>query len=315
MDRGYIGGRIMNKIAFYHEEVDRLRNGEPVMPVSCEIDPSNGCQLSCFFCISGDNKNDTMMDLDFFHKLLRELKAGGTKSITFTGGGEPTLNPDFNAMAALAHSNGFKLGLVTNGLLLNTVYTSLFEFIRVSLDAGSPEVYLAIKGTLGFDKVMENIQAVRSQCKALGLSYVIDGQPPGDIAEAESWAEYLEVDYIQFKPENGCYLEKPDLHSPVSLWTEREKDWSEFACIIAGLIGIVTADGRYVFCCQHRYDPEFTIADLHTESLNMAVAKRIAMQKSVDRSDCVSCRYSSYAESYIELQESKNIFLKHKEFL
>jgi MoaA/NifB/PqqE/SkfB family radical SAM enzyme len=305
----------MNKIAFYLDEVGRLRNGEIVAPITCEIDPSNLCQNECSFCISGDNKDDTMMELSFFQNLLNELKLAGIQSITFTGGGEPTLNPDFNTMAALARAKGFKIGLITNGILLHTVYTSLFEFIRVSLDAAVSRYYAEIKGTQYFGKVLDNIEAVRSRCKTLGLSYVIDGQPPGDIRAAELKAECLGVDYIQFKPENWIGGDRPELRSPISLYSERQKDTTGLSCAIAGLVGIVTADGRYVFCCQHRYDLEFTIADLHTESLANAIKKRIVMQESVDISGCASCRYSSYSLAYRELTNPKNVFLKHKEFL
>lgn len=315
MDSGDREGDSMNKIIFYHQEVDKLIKGVPVMPVTCEIDPSNDCQLDCSFCISDGNKSSSMMGMEFFTNVLCKLQYGGTKSITFTGGGEPTINPAFNDMALLAANMGFNIALITNGLLLDSVRVELFEFIRVSLDAGSRDIYTNIKGEDYFHKVLSNIELVRPCCKVLGLSYVIDGQPQSDIAVAEALAESLAVDYIQFKPENGLQLNKPILHGTRSLWTERERDATELSCMIAGLIGIITADGRYVFCCQHRYDSAFTIANLHDESLENAIKTRIGMQKSVDRSSCVSCRYSSYAESYLELQESKNIFLKHKDFL
>ncbi len=305
----------MDKIAFYLEEIDRLQINEPIMPITCELDPSNYCQNKCSFCISGDNLNANMMGFKLYSDILRQLSEGGIQSITFTGGGEPTLNDDFNAMARMAVENGFKIALISNGIRLNEVDVELFEFIRISLDAGQREAYMDLKRTDFFDMVIRNMRLVRSRCKTLGLSYVINGQHPLDIAKAEALAEDLAVDYIQFKPENGHYIDKPQLNSNLSLWTIREKESTELSCIIAGLVGIITADGRYVFCCQHRYDPEFTIANLHYESLEDAVKKRVHMQWDRDRTKCVSCRYTGYAKSYADLTISRNVFLRHKEFL
>ena len=105
-----------NKIYYYLDQVERLERGEFVPPISCEIDPSNACNLNCGFCMFGDwrSSHHENLGLDMYISLIGELHQMGTKSITFTGGGEPLMNKDFNLMAKMAKSLGFQIGLVTN---------------------------------------------------------------------------------------------------------------------------------------------------------------------------------------------------------
>ena len=37
-----------NKIYYYLDQIEKLNKGEFVAPVSCEIDPSNSCNLKWF---------------------------------------------------------------------------------------------------------------------------------------------------------------------------------------------------------------------------------------------------------------------------
>lgn len=303
-----------SKILYHLDKVDRLERGEVVPPVSCEIDPTNACQNSCNFCISKDRK-PAEMEWAFYLDLTNQLREVGVKSIVFVGGGEPTLHPLFNRMAAVARDLGFKLGLITDGIELHTVPVEKFEYIRVSLDAGSAETYTSIKGTDYFDQVVANIRKMRPRCKTLGLNYVICDQTADDILAAEMLAEELEVDYIHFKP----VLEKRDLPAMPPILQYEKSFYSECAaphpkgCMIAALAGTVTADGKYIYCCQHRYDPAFTIADLKQESLASAIEKRAAME--VDISSCAGCRYYGYYEAYRQVKRAEGIYDYHRDFI
>jgi hypothetical protein len=73
-------------------------------------------------------------------------------AVTFSGGGEPLLNPDFEKIAEGSVLKGLSLGLVTNGIAMKEwppqVY-KLFKWIRISFDGAretlpdlySPEVF------------------------------------------------------------------------------------------------------------------------------------------------------------------------------
>ena len=137
------------KILYYVNEIEMLDAGEFVFPITCEIDPSNNCMLNCNFCRFAAFRKRTKINLEWeiYITLLSELYSGGTKSVTFTGGGEPLMHPKFNAMATFAKSLGLEVGLVTNGVNLHRLDSpEIFEFIRVSLDAPDSVTYKKVKG-------------------------------------------------------------------------------------------------------------------------------------------------------------------------
>jgi wyosine [tRNA(Phe)-imidazoG37] synthetase (radical SAM superfamily) len=89
------------------------------------------------------------------------------QSISWTGGGEPTLNPKLNdAIKYIKNNSKIKMGLYTNGTLLSkfdlfdTLVSSL-EWIRISIDAGKKQSYDKLRLTNSknnFDIVLENIE-------------------------------------------------------------------------------------------------------------------------------------------------------------
>jgi len=253
------------------------------------------------------------MDLAFALAMIKDLHYLGVKSITFTGGGEPTMNPGLPNMIEFAALIGMKIGLITNGIEIGDIPFQLLEFVRISLDAGYADTYKKIKHNDAYEQVIDNITNIRPSCKTLGLSYVMCGQGEVDMARAEKLAEELAVDYIQFKPEisqsNQVFYPSAD----ISFFTKRYDRNRDVSCDIAGLVGIITADGRYVYCCQHRYETEYTIADLRENSLAVAIISRDNMD--IDNTQCKLCRYSNYAEEYTRYRGQHHAYMLHKEFL
>ena len=69
---------------------------------------------------------------------MNAFKKIGVTGIEFTGGGEPTLHPDFQEIVQYAHSLGFKLGICTNGVILgkkkfNKEIVKLFSWVRLGM--------------------------------------------------------------------------------------------------------------------------------------------------------------------------------------
>jgi MoaA/NifB/PqqE/SkfB family radical SAM enzyme len=101
------------------------------------------------------------MDLAAVTSLLPSLAQLQTQVVLLSGG-EPLLNPDWEAIAQALRSNGLKVWLLTSGLALAKHArraAALFETITVSLDGTDPATYAAIRGLDAFHKVCEGIQA------------------------------------------------------------------------------------------------------------------------------------------------------------
>jgi MoaA/NifB/PqqE/SkfB family radical SAM enzyme len=129
------------KILSHIGTIKDLMSGKSPYPVSCEIDPSNLCNHGCSWCYFAGSRQADKKSLEekLLFKLIEDLAGGGTKSVTFTGGGEPLINPAAPEAIRRAYSLGMRVGLVTNGGLLdkkkNKIIVSCCDFVRISLDA------------------------------------------------------------------------------------------------------------------------------------------------------------------------------------
>jgi len=312
------------KICFYLDEIDRIREGEEQYPICCEIDPSNLCQNRCSFCCYSEylNEHKELLPFDLYLITLEEMKHCGVKSITFTGGGEPTLHPKFIEMAKKAYDLGFEIGLVTNGIRLNFIYeiASLFRFIRVSLDACCPETYKEIKKTDYFYTVVENMVDIRSECKTLGISFVVCEKNRKDLKGMAPILDRTCADYLQVKPmlthSDIEYSNGLELDGDATALTKRyvgNQEERDLACEIAGLVGVIGANSKLYYCCITRGNEDFVVGDLKKARINELFKKRNIMK--INNSKCLSCRYLNYVQDYKEFCKPKYSYFRHKSFL
>lgn len=308
------------KILYYVDEIEQMTAGDFVFPVSCEIDPSNNCMLSCSFCRFATFRKRAKINLDWdvYVTLMAGLYSGGTKSITFTGGGEPLMHPKFNSMATFANNLNFQVGLVTNGVNLHQLKSpEIFKFIRVSLDAATADIYKLVKGNNLFNKVITNIKALsKNKDVLIGLSYVVCKENRTDLKKAAKLAKDLGVAYIQFKPawiNRHAFIDYVLPGGENIIMTERYTPKDQLPCTIAGLIGVVGADANLYFCCQHRGNPKFRLGNLNKDSFINLWKERMSIQPNIER--CPQCRYMNYARGYEELTSGNTMFFEHKHFL
>ena len=81
-----------------------LSNTTPTA-INFEIDLTNGCNHRCSFCQWGSwiQTNRATLKSQIVIKTLPELINYGTKAITWTGGGEPTVHKDFFSLLNLSY--------------------------------------------------------------------------------------------------------------------------------------------------------------------------------------------------------------------
>lgn len=195
-------------------------------PITIEVDPSNACNHSCPFCISGHIHlkkykgtklfNRTMLEKDVLMKLVKDLSRTNIKSLNWTGGGEPTMNPHLkDAINYLHNHSNIKLGMFTNGSMLERF--DLFElickshtWIRISLDAGKASSYDRLRLTnktnnfevvLGNIKKLINIKNKLHSKISIGIGYVVTKDNYKEIEDFANIFKNIKVDYCQFKPE------------------------------------------------------------------------------------------------------------------
>lgn len=151
-----------SNLKFIHH-ADRVKsiNGSIPAPVNVQLVLSNACNLNCSFCYyrnanfppaqaGFDSVRNAIMPTHKVRELIADCAAMGVKSITLTGGGEPSVHPDFEAICGQVIKAGLDLGLNTNGVNLSPAFFELirfpeFQWVKLSLDALSLKTYRNIK--------------------------------------------------------------------------------------------------------------------------------------------------------------------------
>src|SRR5262245_27882610 len=162
------------KLLRHADRVDAMLRGDPVMPISVELDLSNSCPHDCPFCSFGTSESQGYRQQTWVQfpaprmlRLLGELKDAGVKSVTFTGGGEPLIHRQATAILLEAARLGLAFGVVTNGWLLRgsvqQVIAEHATFVRISLDAGSTETHRFTHGLTQdqYPQILANLRATR----------------------------------------------------------------------------------------------------------------------------------------------------------
>jgi len=95
-----------------------IQDGKRPSPVMFHMSICNPCNLTCSFCCFANRNMKHMLTMEQMKKAVDSFKQLGTLSLEITGGGEPSLHPQFGEIIRYAHSQGFKIGVCTNGSTL-----------------------------------------------------------------------------------------------------------------------------------------------------------------------------------------------------
>ncbi len=343
---------------FQHlDRLAALKAGEIVAPINVEIDLSNRCSLGCEWCHFGYTHSrgplarqrqrpagaldgGDLMPLELARRLLRELKTEGVRSVTWTGGGEPTLHPDFDDVVTYAYARGIPQGVYTNGAhitpgraqLLRTAMT----FVYVSLDAADAVAYKRDKRVDRFDQVMTGIGhlAAASGPAAVGVGFLLTRENWQDAPRMRTLARESGSTYCQFRPTILYTQDDPGKPAEDTGWMldarqmleELREDefvivdvdrFAEYAnwsrgystCYWSALQTVVTPNGRVWTCVNKREHPAALLGELNDESFAEIWARRPVAK--VDGSCRLMCRGHLANQSLAAVMEP----VPHAEFV
>jgi cyclic pyranopterin phosphate synthase len=212
--------------------LDAIKRGERPAPVNVEIDLSNRCSLGCEWCHfaythtrgplagkadrpEGAVGGGDLMDVNLASNILEQLSEAGVKSVTWTGGGEPTLHPHFDLITGLARTYGFDQGLYTHGGHLSVSAGNLnraitraqelkkfFTWVFISLDECTAETYQKSKGINRFEAALQGIRnLVAAEGKAtIGIGFLLHRHNFHQVQQMVALGKELGVTYVQFRP-------------------------------------------------------------------------------------------------------------------
>lgn len=210
------------KLLRHASRVEASLRGDVVYPISVEIDVSNVCPHDCPFCSFGTSTSQGYRQQNWVTfptprmlTLLEEMAECGVKSVTFTGGGEPLVHRQAAAIFEKA-SQHVEWGLVTNGLLLKgpvaDVVAKHAKFVRVSLDAGTPETHAFTHGLpvgqFQYHQILDHIRALREKADGseraerlvIGASFCVMDQNWRELYQAAKNVKDHGGDYLEVRP-------------------------------------------------------------------------------------------------------------------
>ena len=284
-----------NKVLYHPERVAAWQKQNDINPVSVELHISNKCNNACYYC-GRQAKDADIMDEDRIFEAIDYISWINAKSITFTGGGEPTLNPALDQAIRYTRKKELDIGIITNGINLhNDIILTILAFakwIRISLDAVDKNLYSVIRGVDKSEKVIDNIQALlalrsvfnNNNC-TIGIQIVVNKYNHNRIVETanEILKKMPGIDYISIRPIETRINEDPYTKDELNIIFEQlpfletlrkviiSNKWDLFTgnksfgfslCQAADFIGVVDVKGDFYPCCHVINRPEYRVLNV-----------------------------------------------------
>ena len=285
-----------NEIAIFRSDkilshIDRVKDwleGKNPPPITMELDLTNRCNNNCPKCIGF---RQPQVDLENPKRIIKEIARFGIKGLIFTGGGEPTLHPEFVNCVQYARILGLDVGVISNGLTLTKEISRAIKpycvWIRVSLDADSQEMYEKTHGIKdAFEIVCKNIKSLANigGNATIGVGYLTGKETIKGMLKATKLCKRMKVDYIQFRPfHNDFTLIDEELKKCQKIATKefqvlyskhkydcmRIKDFGRDyeRCYGQQFASVIAATGKMYLCCHFRGMEKYCLGDLNKQSL------------------------------------------------
>ena len=202
-----------NKLIYYTDRV----LGEH-KPITADIFLTNYCNNKCPYCTYGrwDLKSDgaKYMKFEDFKTYAEKLVSMGVDGFILTGGGEPTINKDFDKIVNYLETTNLQYGINTNFNVLKYIKPT---YLKVSLDAWDNASYQRKRGVPNYDIVRDNItkyaswKRVNSPRTMLGIQLLANSVQ--EVYNFYDGNKDLDVDYIVIRPiesTNGKYYKELD---------------------------------------------------------------------------------------------------------
>lgn len=149
---------------------------------------THACNLRCAHCYQEEYQShmpreELFRALDQFGELLAGQDVQGQINLT---GGEPLLHPDFFPLAEEIRRRGYRLGVLTNGTLIDGDTAARLAglspvFVQVSLD-GTEAVHDGIRGAGSFARAVGGIDALKRRGVKVLVSFTAQRDNAGELA-------------------------------------------------------------------------------------------------------------------------------------
>lgn len=251
-------------------------------------------------------------------EILDDCASAGVEAIEFTGGGEPTVHPEWLRVIGYAQALSLQTGLVTNGVRLKPhPVVERLTWMRISVDAGTPETYERIRESKAWPQVMRALDyAGRVRGPLVGMGFVITRDNYTEIRDACAMAKSKGISYVRlsamFSDDGASYYEglwdhiaeqradarslETDGFKVIDFFGNRIADLEQKApdykfCGEQQFVAYIGGDLRVYACCTNAYTDKGRVGDLRNMRFSEWIKTR--RQMAFDARGCHHCQFNS----------------------
>ena len=294
---------------FLHEGVAQLR------PVHVNWFPTNHCNLNCDFCSCAARDKSLEMPLDRAVEVMADFRRLGCEAVTISGGGEPLCHPHLVDMIREFSRLGIEVGLVTNGLLLDSLPLDVLglltwcrishadtrrlsgEYRRVLDRATEVPIDWAFSHVVGKTPNLPQIRRVVKYANEHDFTHV---RLVGNLMEPEA---------VPFGSVHEAICDIDDL----VIYQPRKRHVQSTSCLVGYVKPMVAADFKMYLCCGVQYALEPMSLNL-PEALCMGSATDLDAVYGNPQPIGVKCA-RCYYDSYNQVLRAMTSQVKHREFV
>jgi sulfatase maturation enzyme AslB (radical SAM superfamily) len=275
------------------------QNTMKILPAQVDIDLTNVCNQDCYYCNSADFRANRPVQKKYteYIDLLDKLASwrshspnsyGTTHTITFPGGGEPTVLINYEKVIEHTIDLGFLSSITTNGSNLDKLLDNVsveklrkIAWIGIDIDAGTQDLYEQIRRSLTanslFSKVCDNARGLIQAGVNVDFKCLINPFNDTDQAMHDLFklVATLGGRMLYFRPviiDNQAYpitettidrLEKYSQLFRLPYWANQNKTLPRNykKCHQMFHFPVFCADGKIYICCEGKGNPQFELTN------------------------------------------------------
>lgn len=285
----------------FAEVVHWMKNRDKmsILPAQVDIDLTNVCNQDCYYCNSAEFRKEKPVQKKYteYISLLDKLASwrshtpnsyGSLHTITYPGGGEPSILTGFENVIEHTIDLGFLTAITTNGSHLDKLLDSIvieklkkIAWIGIDIDAGTEDLYEQIRNSLTakslFNRVINNARnlievGVNVDFKCL-INPLNDNQPA--MEDLFKLVKELGGRMIYFRPvivnqqahpitdDTISMLESLSQKYGVPHWINTNKTQlrNYKKCHQMYHFPVFCADGKIYLCCENKGNPQFALGN------------------------------------------------------
>ena len=319
-------------MSYQHAEIVHwMKNQEShsIIPAQVDIDLTNICNQDCFYCNSAVHRAEHPVQKSYteYINLLDKLATwrahtpnsfGTLHTITYPGGGEPTVLNEYEKVLEHTVDLGFLTSLTTNGSKLDRMIERMpinkiqkMAWIGIDIDAGTEDKYELIRRSLTkeslFPRVIANARELVKMgamvdFKALINKYNADYQ---SIKDLFAISQSVGVRQLYLRPTilNGTAFNFehliPDINAlsqeysmPVKLNLTKAQPRNYTRCHQMYQFPVFCADGKVYTCCDNKGNDRFSLGAWDSGDFRdlWLTQRHHDIYNSVDTRFCPHCR-------------------------